>query len=309
VDTQAATHDALFRRMPAAEEALAEKEAALADAHSDLGDKAVLLQKLQQRLQHTLEEGEELVVRAARMRTKTIILRAAAREWRGEAVRPAHAIASRLSVLRDKRSTAKILKHWSFNVLQQRRSLRKIAALDDRWKAARLLTICLKWCLYTRVRYHSHLRIARAKQYVQFLRMQRGLRRLRMRVRNRQSLALQRQRVVAKTVRNVLAHIIRKWNEARTRRKTSALHNRRCRRRTTRSNLTQVIRQWRDNEAEEKQLKNKALKVVQRMLNGALVSTFERWRDSKLHHRGEADEEQGFEGGAENAEWSLGLDI
>jgi hypothetical protein len=102
--------------MTAAEEELAEKEAALADAHSDLGDKAALLQ-LQQRLQHTLEEGEELVVRAARMRTKTIILRAVAREWRGKAVRPDHAIASRFSVLRDKRSTAKIMKHWSFNVL------------------------------------------------------------------------------------------------------------------------------------------------------------------------------------------------
>ena len=29
----------------------------------------------------------------------------------------------------------------------------------------------------------------------------------------------------------------------------------------------------------------------------------------RSHDRGQADEEQGFEGGAENADWSLGLDF
>lgn len=415
-------------------------EAALEVANSDLRDKEALLQEVQDRLQHTIYqleenrqhtnnlaqhiskmehlansntvEAEELVVRAARMRTNTILLRAAAREWR-LAVRPAHDISSRLSVLHDKRLTLKILERWRFNVLVHRRGLRKIAAVHGRWKAGRLLSTCLKWRHYTRARHHLQLtcrrimvrffqssrstafyewrvkssvskmlrrqelraanhsdracmrralrvmlkvsseskwllvkgqhlvtsfcrrgkstalcawnglvrnlqdsvfhfkaqkslyralwtlrvafglwfsacsppsiaegmalrvtgtqqrrrricllllswqqhastrklcrmKIVRSKQHVEYVRKQRTLRRLRIYVRLRQSLALRRQRVAAKTARIVLVHTIRTWNELRMSRKISSVQNLRRTIRSTRTNLTQAIRKWRD---------------------------------------------------------------
>ena len=122
--------------------------------------------------------------------------------------------------------------------------------------------------------------------------MQRGLISLRMRVRHRQALVLQQERVVAKTVRNVLAHIIRKWKE-----KSMQHHKLRvtaqkivhrlkhsclsiaanCNRKERIAGKTKSLRIV--NRFKNRcmlQMKNKALRVVQRMLNGALVSTFER---------------------------------
>lgn len=128
----------------------------LAESRRSTADLSQHVTKVENTLTSNEVEAAERVVRAARMRTNAILVRAVTHGWRMIA-RPAHDISFQVRVIHDKRSNSKMLAIWRFKVFVQHRDLRKINALQQRWNAGRILSNYLKWRHYSRVKHHLEL--------------------------------------------------------------------------------------------------------------------------------------------------------